>query len=255
MKLGPNTFRQRLTAPTGGTMCGLFLALGDPVAAEICAGAGYDLLVVDAEHGPNGLRGVLAQLQATSAYPVETAVRVASSDRLAIRQTLDLGARTIQIPMVETAEQAAAAVAATRYRGGTRGVSSARAARWGRIPEYHVHADDDICVIVQIESPTALENLEAICAVDGVDGAFVGAMDLATSMGHPAGGDLPEILDLVEATIGRIVATGKAAGAMATTPEVVERHIGAGARLVTVGVDARLLATATSGQRDLVRDD
>lgn len=252
MRLGPNTFKRRLADPSAPVASGLFLALGDPVAAEICAGSDYDLLIIDGEHGPNGLRGILGQLQATSAYPVETAVRVASSDPIAIQQVLDLGARTVLVPQVDTAEQAEQVVAATRYQGGTRGVSMARAARWGRVRDYHSHADREMCVIVQLESERALENLEAICAVDGIDAAFVGAMDLATSMGLPGGGDLPEILDLVEATIKRISAAGIAAGAMASSEAFVARSVAAGADLITVGVDARLLAEAVSARRLLV---
>ena len=232
----------------------MFLALADPVVAEICAGAGFDLLVIDDEHGANDVRTVLAQLQAVSAYPVETAVRVVTGDTAVIKRSLDLGARTLFVPMVETADQAASIVAATRYRSGSRGVSSARAARWGRIDGYHTHADDDICVIVQLESSTALDNVEAICAVDGVDGAFVGPMDLATSLGHPGGGTLPHIVTIVEQTIARIVGTGKAAGVMATTSDLVDRYLAAGAQFVTVGVDTTTLAAATTALRRSLPD-
>ena len=127
--------------------------------------------------------------------------------------------------MVETAAEARSVVDATRYREGSRGVSSARAARWGRITDYHANADDDICVVVQLESSTALDNVEAICEVDGVDGAFVGPMDLATSLGHPGGGTLDEVVTIVEHTISRIAATGTAAGVMATTPPLVPRYL------------------------------
>lgn len=254
MDLGRNEFKLRLADPDATVAWGLFLALADPVAAEICAGAGFDLLVIDDEHAPNEPRTVLAQLQATSSYPLETAVRVVTADPAVIKRVLDLGARTIFVPMIETADDARAAVAATRYRGGGRGVSSARAARWGRVPGYHAAADDDICVVVQIESATALEHLEEICAVDGVDGAFVGPMDLATSLGHPGGGTLPEIVDIVEAAVARIAATGTAAGVMATSADLVERYVAVGARFVTVGVDAALLAAASTAARRALPD-
>lgn len=247
---GPNEFKARLAEPGSAVAWGMFLALADPVAAEICAGAGFDLLVIDDEHGPNDPRSVLAQLQAVSAYPVEAAVRVVSGDAAVIKRALDVGARTLIVPMVDTAEQATAVVRATRYRHGTRGVSSARAARWGRIPDYHATADDDICVIVQLESATALEHVEAICAVDGVDAAFVGPMDLATSLGHPGGGTLPEIVTIVEQTIIRIAATGTAAAVMAMSPPLIDRYVAAGARLVTTGVDTALLAAATTALRN-----
>ena len=149
-------------------------------------------------------------------------MRVVSGDAAVVKRALDLGARTLVVPMVETAEQATAVVRATRYRNGSRGVSSARAARWGRIPDYHANADDDICVIVQLESAAALEHVEAISAVDGVDAAFVGPMDLATSLGHPGGGTLPEIVAIVEQTLTRIAATGTAAAVMATTRPLID---------------------------------
>lgn len=253
MTPGPNEFKARLSSPDGPVEWAMFLALADPVAAEICGGAGFDLLVIDDEHGPNEPRTVLAQLQALSAYPVEAAVRVVSDDPTVIKRTLDLGARTLVVPMVETAAQATSIVRSTRYRDGTRGVSSARAARWGRIPDYHATADDDICVIVQLESATALEHVEEICAVDGVDAAFVGPMDLATSLGHPGGGTRPDIVTLVEETITRIAATGTAAAVMAMTPPLVERYVAAGARVVATGVDTALLAAATTALRNEVR--
>lgn len=249
MILGPNDFKRHLAASDGSIAWGMFLALADPVAAEICAGAGFDLLVIDDEHAPNEPRTVLAQLQATSAYELETAVRVVTADAAVIKRALDLGARTLFIPMIETAEQATAAVAATRYRGGLRGVSSARAARWGRIPGYHADADAEICVVAQVESAAALEQVEAICAVEGIDGAFVGPMDLATSLGHPGGGTLPEVVTIVEETIARIAAAGTAPGVMATTADLIERYVDAGARFVTTGVDSALLAAATTALR------
>jgi 4-hydroxy-2-oxoheptanedioate aldolase len=254
VNLGPNELKRRFADDDGSVVWALFLALADPVAAEICAGAGFDLLVIDDEHGANDTRTVLAQLQAVSAYPLEAAVRVVDTETATIKRALDLGARTVVVPMIDSAEQAAAAVAATRYRDGTRGVSSARAARWGRIHEYHANADEDICVIVQLESATALENLEAICAVDGVGAAFVGPMDLATSLGHPGGGTLPEIVAIVERAITRIVATGTTAGVMAMSPELVERYVAAGARLVATGVDTAILAAATTALRASLPD-
>jgi 4-hydroxy-2-oxoheptanedioate aldolase len=254
VNLGPNDLKQRFSADDGPVVWALFMALADPVAAEICAGAGFDLLVIDDEHGPNEPRTVLAQLQAVSAYPLEAAVRVVTSETAIIKRALDLGARTLVVPSIDTAEQAAAAVAATRYRAGTRGVASARAARWGRISEYHANADDDICVIVQLESATALENLEAICAVEGVDAAFVGPMDLATSLGHPGGGTLPEVVAIVEQAIARIAATGTTAGVMAMSAALIERYVAAGARLVATGVDTAILAAATTALRASLPD-
>ena len=250
MQLPPNEFKRHLVDPQAAVQWGMFLALADPAAAEICAGAGFDFVVIDNEHGPNDVRTVLAQLQAVSSYPVEAAVRVGNHDPDGIKRMLDLGARTLVVPQVDTAEQAAAIVRSTRYRdGGTRGVSSARAARWGRIPDYHARADDEICVVVQLESAEGLHHVDDICGVDGVDAVFIGPMDLATSLGHPGGGTKPEIVDLVQETLARIARTDTAAGVMATSWELVERYAAAGARMIATGVDTAMLANATTALR------
>lgn len=248
MRLPANAFKQDLGA--GRLRWGMFTSLADVVAAEICAGAGFDFVVIDTEHAPTDHRTVLGQLQAMSAYPVEPVVRTWNDDRALIKRVLDLGVRTILVPMVETPEQATAIVAATRYGPeGTRGVSSARAARWGRAEGYHASADDDICVLVQVESATALERLEDICAVPGVDGVFVGPMDLATSLGHVGGGTHPDVVATVESTIARIVAAGATAGVLAVDATVRDRYVAAGATFVALGVDTALLARVTSDLR------
>ena len=246
----PNELKRRLLEADGGVMWGLFTSLADPVAAEISAGAGFDVVVIDAEHGPNDLRTILTQLQAVNGAPVEVAVRCWSHDAADIKRVLDIGARTLVVPMVDTAEQATALVAATRYPPeGIRGVSTARAAKWGRIANYHAGANDQICLIAQIESATGLENLERICAVDGIDAVFIGPMDLASSLGYLAGGTLPAVIDLVTKAVERIHATGTAAAVMATSPELVERYSTAGARFIAVGVDTSLLAATTTALR------
>ena len=188
-------------------------------------------------------------------YPVEVAVRCWNHDAADIKRILYVGARTIVVPMVDAADQATDLVAATRYPPeGIRGVSSARAARWGRTLDYHAGANEQICLIAQVESAMGLENLEEICAVDGVDAVFIGPMDLASSLGHLAGGTLPEVVDAVADAIGRIAATGAAAAVMATSPELVERYTTVGARLVAVGVDTALLASVTTALRRSLPD-
>ncbi len=247
MRLPANPLRAALAA--GDRQWGMFTSLADPVGAEICAGAGFDFVVIDTEHAPTDHRTVLTQLQAMSAYPVEPVVRLWNDDRALIKRTLDLGARSILVPMVDDAEQAAAIVAATRYVGGGRGVSSARAARWGRVEGYHRAADDDICVLVQVETQRALTELESICSVSGVDGVFVGPMDLATSLGHIGEGNHPDVVDIVADALGRISACGTAAGVLAATAESRHRYLAAGATFVAVGVDTGLLARVTDELR------
>ena len=250
MELPPNRLKAALAAG-GSPQWGMFTSLADPVAAEICAGAGFHFVVIDTEHAPADLRTVLTQLQAMSAYPVEPVVRTYSDDPAVIKRFLDLGVRTVLVPMVASGEQAAAVVRSVCYAGdGIRGVSTARAARWGRVADYHATADAQIAVIVQVESAAGLDHLDEICTVDGVDAVFIGPMDLATSLGYVAGGTHPDVVAIVDDALRRIVANGCAAGVLAATPELVQRYVAAGATFVAAGVDTALLARATSALRD-----
>jgi 4-hydroxy-2-oxoheptanedioate aldolase len=244
-EIAPNRFKQGLTG--GAVQYGLWLSLADPVAAEIAAGAGFDWLTIDQEHAPNDVRTTLAQLQAVAAYPVEPIIRPLRSERSLLKQAMDLGARTILAPMVDTAEHAAEMAAAVRYPPtGVRGVASARAARWGRATNHWERADAEACLIVQIESTAALDALDEIAAVDGVDALFVGPSDLGAALGHLGQADHPEVRAAVVEAIGAIRAAGKPAGVLATTPERVEEYVAAGATFVGVGVDTMVLARATS---------
>lgn len=253
--LPPNLFKRRLRDVDGGVQWGLFVSLADPVAAEIAAGAGFDLVVIDAEHGPNDVRTILGQLHAIAGYGAEAAVRVPDDDATYIKRILDLGARTLIVPMVDTAEQAVAAVNATRYPpDGIRGVSSARAARWGRVADYHAGAANDICVILQVESATGLAHIDEISAVEGVDAVFIGPMDLASSLGHLADGTHPDVVAIVADALGRVSRAGATPAVMATRSDLVSAYCDAGARFVAVGVDTAMLAAATSALRDGLAD-
>jgi 4-hydroxy-2-oxoheptanedioate aldolase len=224
---------------------GMWLDTGSPLVAEICAGSGLDWVLIDAEHGPNDVPSVLAQLQAIAAYPVTAVVRPAIGDPVLIKQYLDLGAQNILVPMVDTAEQAAQLVRAVRYPpDGIRGVggSLARATRWNRIDGYLAHADDHVSLTVQIESATAVENVEKIVAVDGVDAIFLGPADLAASMGHLGEQAHPDVVAAVEHCLGVAAAAGIGAGVNAFVPEAADRYIAAGADLLCVGADVTLLA-------------
>ncbi|MGZ5155700.1 MAG: 4-hydroxy-2-oxoheptanedioate aldolase [Caldimonas sp.] len=228
---------------------GLWLSLADAYVAEIMATSGFDWLLIDAEHAPNDLRSVLAQLQAVAPYPVSAIVRPVLGETALIKQYLDIGAQTLLVPMVHTAEQARAVVAATRYAPrGTRGLGSqmARVSRWSQVPGYIEHGDDEICVLVQAESKEALANLEAIAAVDGVDGVFFGPADLSASMGHLGRPDDPEVLAAIDAGMATVLAAGKAPGIIATDAKRAAHYLKAGAVFVAVGVDAGLLVHAAS---------
>ncbi|PYE17018.1 2,4-dihydroxyhept-2-enedioate aldolase [Williamsia limnetica] len=224
---------------------GMWIASGNAYSAEICAGAGLDWLMLDLEHVPNDIRSTLAQLQALAAYPVQVLVRPASGDPIAIKQLLDIGATNLIVPMVESADEARALVAATRYPPeGIRGVGSAlaRASRWNRISDYLATADDSVSLTVQVESAAALERLDEIAAVDGVDAVFIGPADLAASLGYLGKPEHPEMVALIEKALSQIKATGKAAGVNAFNPELAQRYMAAGASFVLVGADVTVLA-------------
>jgi 4-hydroxy-2-oxoheptanedioate aldolase len=238
-----NRFKARLLA--GELQVGLWSVLGDALAAEVCAGAGFDWMLLDIEHAPNDLRSILGQLQALAAYDAHPVVRPRSSDPDVIKQLLDIGAQTLLVPMVESGDQAARLVRAMRYPpGGTRGVGAglARASRWGRIGGYLQRADAEVCLLVQIESRRGLENLEAIAATPGVDGVFIGAADLAADLGRLGQANHPEVVAAVEDAIARIRALEKPVGALSVDEGVARGLVAQGCRFVAVGADVQLLA-------------
>lgn len=240
-----NTFKRALLA--GTTQTGLFLGLANAYSAEIVATAGFDWLLIDGEHGPNDLRSIIAQLQALAPYGVPPVVRCVDHDVARIKQLLDGGVQTLLVPMVETAQQASSLVRAMRYSPlGMRGVGTAmaRAARWNAVIDYFAWADQEMCLIVQIESRAALDNLDAIVAVPGVDAVFVGPSDLAASMGHLGKPEHPEVKVAVEGAIRKIVASGKAAGVFSADPDTVATYQKMGATILVVGVDTLLLRNA-----------
>lgn len=244
-----NTFKQAMRDRQA--RIGLWLSLAQPYTAELCATAGFDWLLIDGEHAPNDVRSTLAQLQAVAPYGSQPVVRAVRGETSLIKQLLDIGVQTLLVPMVDTAEQARALVAATRYPPeGIRGVGSAvaRVSRWGARTGYLDEANDEVCLLVQAETATALRNLDAICAVDGVDGVFIGPADLAASMGHRGRPGHPEVQAAIEDAIRRIVASGKAAGTLVSDESLARRYLELGATFVAVGIDTSLLARAT---RDL----
>ena len=242
MDLPRNAFKAALIE--GRQQLGLWCTLSSPYATEVVAGAGYDWLLLDTEHSPAELTTVLAQLQAVSAYPVSPVVRPAANDTVLIKRLLDIGAQSLLIPYVQNAEEARAAVAATRYPpDGIRGVSAlTRATRFGRVKNYARAAARELCLLVQVETQEALDQIDAIAAVEGVDGIFIGPGDLAASLGHV--GDLKHarVVDAVENAILRIRAAGKPAGILTGDPAFAKRCIDLGTTFTAIGVDAGILA-------------
>ena len=245
MSVPKNQFKHALQ--NGRSQIGLWLGLADGYAAELLANCGFDWLLIDAEHAPNDLRSVLSQLQAVAPYPVHPVVRPVNGDVALIKQYLDIGAQTLLIPMVETAEQAARMVAAMRYPpAGIRGVGSAlaRASRWNQIEGYLQHADAEMCVLVQVESATALHNLQAICDVPGVEGVFFGPADLAASMGFLGKPGTAAVQQAISNGIATVKRAGKAAGILSADQALARAYLSMGAQFVAVGVDTTLLVKA-----------
>ena len=237
-----NTFKRALRE--GRTQIGLWCSLCSNLAAEVIAGAGFDWLLLDTEHAPNDLTQAVAQLQAMTGGTAAPVVRPAWNDAVLIKRILDVGAQSLLVPYVQNAAEARAAVAATRYPlEGVRGVASLhRANQFGRVKDYYHQANEEMCVIVQIETRAALENLEAIAAVEGVDGLFIGPSDLAAALGHLGNSAHPEVRAAIEDAIRRIRKTGKAAGIL-TPVEADARHwLAQGCTIVAVGSDLNLLA-------------
>jgi 4-hydroxy-2-oxoheptanedioate aldolase len=226
-------------------LIGMWVVSGSAYIAEICAGGGLDCLVIDCEHAPNDVPSLVPQLQAVAPYPVEVIVRAPTGDPVLIKQLLDIGVCNLMVPMVESAEQATALVAATRYPPeGIRGVGAAfaRASRWGRVPGYLDTAAEGLTLTVQVESRRGLDELEAIASVDGVDAVFLGPSDLAASLGHLGQPEHPEVLESVEQAVRTVTALGKAACVNAFAEPAARRYLTAGARLAVVGADVTLLA-------------
>lgn len=241
-----NTFKKALKAKR--PQIGLWVGLADPYCAEICAGAGFDWLLIDGEHSPNTLQTTLSQLQAIAPYPVSAVMRPSWNDPVQIKQILDIGVQTLLIPMVQSAAEATAAVAAVRYPpAGIRGVGSAlaRSSRWNRTPNYLQRANDEMCVLVQIETPRGIDALDDILAIEGVDGVFIGPADLSANMGHLGNPGHPEVAQAIDNAITRIVRAGKAAGILQSDRNLARHYLQLGATFVAVGTDATLLARAT----------
>jgi 4-hydroxy-2-oxoheptanedioate aldolase len=248
LRLSP-TFRHAL-AQGSRPLVGMWVSTGSPLVAEICAGGGLDWLLIDMEHGPNGLGSVLPQLQAVAAYPVAPVVRVPENDPVILKQVLDLGALIVLVPLVSSADEARAAVEAVRYPPrGKRGVGSAlaRSGRWNRVDGYLTGADEHVALFVQIENAAGVEAAGEIAAVDGIDGVFVGPSDLSASMGLLGQQTHPDVTAAVLQTFEAVRAAGKPVGVNAFDPEVADSYLAAGATFVLVGADVTLLARGSEG--------
>ncbi|WP_207458171.1 HpcH/HpaI aldolase/citrate lyase family protein [Azospirillum sp. SYSU D00513] len=245
MDIMKNSFKHAIES--GRTQIGFWSILSSNVTVEILAGAGFDWLVLDTEHAPNELPMVYSQLQAMMGGTAHPVVRVPWNDMVTIKRYLDIGVQSLLIPSVETAEEARDAVSFTRYPPkGVRGFSAApRASQFARVKNYAQVYEQELAVLVQIETRRGLENIEAIAAVEGVTGLFIGPGDLSAALGHV--GDLkhPEVLEAIEDAIKRILACGKPAGILTGDETLARRYLEMGCTYVAVGSDQALLARGT----------
>jgi 4-hydroxy-2-oxoheptanedioate aldolase len=242
MDLPQNGFKRALKA--GKAQIGLWSSLSSNYSVEVIAGAGFDWILLDTEHSPADLENLLTQLQAAAPYPAHPVVRVPWNDMVTMKRVLDIGAQSLLVPYVSTAEEARKAVSYTRYPpAGVRGVAgTTRATRFGRVKDYAKRAHEEICVLVQVETQAALDNIEAICGIDGIDGVFIGPADLHASMGYPGEIANPKVKPLIDDAIRRIRKRGCAPGIL-TPSEADARHwLECGALFVAVGADVGILA-------------
>ena len=250
MQLPINHFKQALLQ--GTQQLGLWCTLSSPYAIELLAGSGFDWLLIDTEHSPSDVVGVLAQLQAVAPYPVSAVVRPAWNDPVLIKRYLDIGAQTLLLPYIQNAEEAEAGVRSIEYPSrGIRGVSAlTRATRFGRVKNYAAECREQLCLLVQVETLEAISQLESIASVKGVDGVFIGPGDLAASMGLLGQPGHPDVVSVIENAIVTIRKHGKPAGILTGDKALAKKCIELGTTFTAVGVDVGLLAAQTTLLRD-----
>ena len=242
-----NTFKQALA--NGETVIGCWLSLANSFSTEAMGTTGFDWLLVDSEHSPNDIRSLREQLIALDTSPSTAVVRVPIGETWIIKQVLDIGAQNILVPMVESAEEARELVRACRYPpDGIRGVGyvTTRAGGFGKIPDYGKTADEQICLLVQVENRAGLEALDEILKIDGIDGVFIGPADLSADLGHMSDMMHPDMQKVIMSSIEKIAASGKAPGILSLNDEMTQKSLDAGARFVAVGIDMITLTTTAS---------
>ena len=239
--LKPNPFKETLGG--GRQTIGLWLSMASGIAADIAAGSRLDWALIDWEHSTADFADVLMQLRALEGSAVAPLVRAPWNDRVALKRLLDAGAHTLMIPMIETAAEAERAVSFTRYPpAGVRGVAATiRGSNFGRIPDYTRRIHDEICVIAQIETVTAVENLPSILAVDGIDAVFLGPSDLAASMGHIGRPGHAAVRDAIAACAAVAKRHAKPVGTLASGQQPADWCLAEGFDFVAIGADAAFL--------------
>jgi 4-hydroxy-2-oxoheptanedioate aldolase len=249
-----NTFKRALR--DGKRQIGLWCNLASHYSAELLAGSGFDWLLLDTEHSPNELGMVMTQLQAVAPYPTHPVVRVPWNDMVIIKRFLDIGAQSLLIPYVQTEDEARNAVAYTRYPPeGVRGLAPmVRADRFTRVKDYQRRAHNEICVLVQIETQTGIENLEKIARVDGVDGVFIGPADLHASLGYRGETANPKVKPIIDDAMNRILQAGKAPGILTSVEADVRHWLDLGCAFVAVDTDTGILVRESEKLADKFKE-
>ena len=248
MQTPVNTLKK--TLKSGQVQRGIWLTSGTGILAELAGTAGFDWCLIDGEHGPNTVSEILPQLQALAISGTPAVVRVANAEAWMIKQVLDLGCQTVVVPMVDDAQTADAMARAMRYPPqGNRGMgaSLARVTGFGAVADYPHTANDQVCLLVQAESAQAVENIDAIAAIEGVDGVFVGPADLSADMGYPGQPDHPEVEAAIDHLIARTVAAGKIAGIITFDESRLNEYAEKGVTFLGVGGDMMILGSALRG--------
>jgi 4-hydroxy-2-oxoheptanedioate aldolase len=242
MDLPKNTFKHAIAA--GQLQIGLWSMLSSPIAVDAVADSAFDWILLDTEHSPTEVPGLMHQLQALRGGTVSPIVRPAWNDSVMFKRILDIGAQTLLVPYAQNADEAAAAVQAIRYPPtGIRGVTgSGRASRYGRVKDYLKTAESELCLLVQVETGEALEELDKIAAVDGVDGVFIGPSDLSASLGHIGNPGHEDVQSAIKQAVDTLKAAGKPAGVLTPNEEEARRYIDWGFTFVAVGIDLLLVA-------------
>ncbi|WP_090220241.1 HpcH/HpaI aldolase family protein [Litoreibacter janthinus] len=240
------SLKSRLVA--GKVQSGIWLGLGNVASAEIAATSGFDWCLIDAEHGHYDIATIAAQARVLGN---DACVRIPHAESWMIKQVLDLGLHTVVVPMVDTPEQAFDLACAMRYPSqqfpsGTRGIGASivRASGYDHDTDYMSQANDRVCLMVQAESATALDNLDAICATEGVDGVFIGPADLAASMGYLHDLDAAPVRAAIDNALERIAASGKIAGCLSFDAQRAQHYVDKGARMIAIASDVALLSGA-----------
>lgn len=225
-------------------LIGLWLGLANSYTSELCAQIGFDWLLIDGEHAPNDVISIMGQLQSMQAYDSHIVVRAPSDDRVLLKQYLDVGVQSLLIPMVETAEQAKQIVRSVQYPPtGVRGVGAAlaRASNFNLTPDYLTTANDEICLLLQVESMSGIEALDEILNVEGVDGIFIGPADLAADMGFVGKPNEPKVQEVIIEALNKINQSNKASGILTSDPSLLKNYKQIGINFLAVGSDVGVL--------------